>query len=116
LDAVLAHEGAHLRRRDPPVGAIARVNRCLFWFHPLAWMLERRLALLAEQACDEFCVAALGDREGYERLLVEFAQVVDRSHGRLRYHARTMAGASHIRRRIDSLLEEGRTFSRGLSC
>jgi beta-lactamase regulating signal transducer with metallopeptidase domain len=115
LDAVLAHEGAHVRRRDGLIAALAAVNRCVFWFHPLAWMLERKLALLAEQACDEYCVAAMGDRQRYAHLLLEMALVVDGSQGRLRRHALTMAAASYIRQRIDSLLQEGRTFSRGLT-
>jgi uncharacterized protein (TIGR03435 family) len=115
LDAVLAHEGAHVRRRDALVAALAGVNRSLFWFHPLAWIMERKLALLADQACDEACVAALGGCERYANLLLEMARVVDRSQGRLRRHALTMAAGSHIRRRIDSLLQEGRTFSRGLT-
>jgi uncharacterized protein (TIGR03435 family) len=115
LDAVLAHEGAHARRRDGLIGAVAAVNQCVFWFHPLAWWLERRIGLLAELACDDACLAATGDREGYARLLVHMAQVVDGSHGRLRGHALTMAAGSHIGQRINSLLKEGRTFSRGLS-
>ena len=114
LDAVLAHEGAHARRHDGLIGAVAAVNQCVFWFHPLAWWLERRLALLAELACDEACVAATGDREEYARLLVEMAQVVDASHGRLRGHALTMAAGSHIGMRIESILKERRTFSKGL--
>lgn len=48
LDAVLAHETAHVRRRDALIAALAGVNRSLFWFHPLAWMLERKLTLLAK--------------------------------------------------------------------
>jgi uncharacterized protein (TIGR03435 family) len=115
LEAVLAHEGAHARRHDGLVTALAGLNKCVFWFHPLAWMLERKLALLAEQACDESCVAALGDRRRYADLLLEMAAVVDGSQGRLRRHALTMAAGSHIRQRIDSLLQEGRTFSRGLT-
>jgi uncharacterized protein (TIGR03435 family) len=115
LNAVLAHEGAHVRRRDGLAAALAGVNRCIFWFHPLAWMLERKLSLLAELACDESCVATLGDREQYARLLLEMACVVDGARGRLRQHALTMAAPSHLRRRIDSLLQEGRTFSRGLT-
>ena len=115
LNAVLEHEGAHARRRDGLAAGLAGVNRCIFWFHPVAWWLERKLALLAELACDESCVAATGDRERYARLLLEMAQVVDGSHGRLRRHALTMAASSHIRQRIDSILEDGRTFSRGLS-
>jgi uncharacterized protein (TIGR03435 family) len=115
LDAVLAHEGAHSRRHDGLIAALAHVNRCIFWFHPLAWILERRLAMLAEQACDESSVATLGDRNRYANILLEMASVVDTSHGRMRYHARTMASGSHIRRRIDLVLQEGRTFSRGLT-
>ncbi|SPE43530.1 membrane hypothetical protein [Candidatus Sulfopaludibacter sp. SbA3] len=113
LDAVLAHEGAHVRRRDGLVAALAGVNRCLFWFHPLAWIVERKLALLAEQACDECCVAVLGDRDRYANLLLEMAMVAE--HGRLQRRALTMAARSHMRQRIDSLLQEGRTFSQGLT-
>jgi uncharacterized protein (TIGR03435 family) len=115
LEAVLTHEGAHARRRDGLSAAIAAVNRCVFWFHPLAWVLERRLALLAEQACDEYSVAALGDRDWYARLLIEMAGAVDPAQGRLRGHALTMAAASHIRRRIEWLLRPGRIFSRGMT-
>jgi beta-lactamase regulating signal transducer with metallopeptidase domain len=119
LDAVLAHEYAHVRRRDGLVAALAGINRCLFWFHPLAWMLERRVALLAEQACDECCVAALGDLRGYASVLLEMASVRAESQGRLRSHALTMAEGSHIRQRIESLLQDrrqdGRASSRGLT-
>ena len=115
LEAVLAHEGAHVRRRDGLISTLAGLNRCIFWFHPLAWWMERRLGLLAELACDESCVAALDNREEYARLLLDMARVVDRSDGRLRQHALTMAASSHLRRRIDSILKEGHKPSRGLS-
>jgi len=115
LDAVLVHEGAHVRRRDGLVAALAGISRCVFWFHPLAWWLERRLSLLAEQACDESSVATLGDRRQYAHLLLEMAKVVEGSHGRLRSHALTMAASSQIRKRVESILQEGRTFSRGLT-
>ena len=62
LDAVLAHEQAHVRRRDPLVQWLALLNRAIFWFHPLAWWLERRLSALAEQACDEAVLAAATTR------------------------------------------------------
>jgi hypothetical protein len=115
LDAVLAHERSHVRRRDALVAVAAGLNRCLFWFHPLAWWLERRLALLAEQACDDACISALGDREVYARILVDMAGIVEATRGRVYKHSLAMAAATHIRRRIDSILQEGRTFSRGVS-
>ncbi len=114
LDTVLAHEREHVRRRDGLVAALAHVNRCIFWFHPVAWMLERRLALLAEQACDDACVATLGDRNQYAQVLIEMANAAGNTRGRLRYHALTMAASSHIGQRIEALMVEGRSFSRGL--
>ena len=41
LRAVVAHERTHITRRDPLIALVARVNRCVFWFHPLAWWLSR---------------------------------------------------------------------------
>jgi hypothetical protein len=37
LDAVITHERAHARRRDPLFQWLALFNRAVFWFHPLAW-------------------------------------------------------------------------------
>jgi hypothetical protein len=36
LEAVLAHEDEHARRRDPLVQWLALLNRAVFWFHPVA--------------------------------------------------------------------------------
>jgi beta-lactamase regulating signal transducer with metallopeptidase domain len=52
LDAVLIHEREHVRRRDSLIQWLALVNRPLFWFQPLSWWLERKLSVLAEEACD----------------------------------------------------------------
>ncbi len=70
---VLAHELAHARRRDPLIGLVAAINRCLFWFHPLAWWLERRVAVLAEHAADDAALAVAGNAQSYARVLLEVA-------------------------------------------
>ena len=62
LQAVLAHEEAHIRRSDWAAGVMARINCCVFWFHPLAWWLKRELSLLAEYACDDLVLTQMGDR------------------------------------------------------
>jgi uncharacterized protein (TIGR03435 family) len=53
LDAVIAHELCHLRRRDNFVGAIQMVVETMFWFHPLVWWIGKRLLEERERACDE---------------------------------------------------------------
>ena len=115
LAAVLLHERAHIERRDSLVALGAAVNRCLFWFHPLAWWLERHLALVAEQACDERCLWAMQDREEYASLLVEMAGEVEASSGRIYRDAMAMATGSHIRQRVDRILDDRRRISRGMT-
>jgi len=73
-EMVLVHERAHVTRRDPLVAGLARLNRAVLWFHPLAWWLERHLSRTAEQACDELVVRAVPDQRLYAALLVEMAK------------------------------------------
>ena len=75
LRAVLAHELAHLRRGDWNVRLWSLVARSVFWFHPLAWWLERRLNTLAEICCDEEGALAVGDAARYAEVLLGFARV-----------------------------------------
>jgi beta-lactamase regulating signal transducer with metallopeptidase domain len=58
LDAVLAHELCHLRRRDNLLGALQMLIEALFWFHPLVWWLGSRQVEEREHACDESVLAA----------------------------------------------------------
>jgi hypothetical protein len=115
LETVLAHERAHVRRRDALITLAAAINRSLFWFHPLAWWIERKLALLAEQACDDICVERIGDRHRYASLLVDMAAKMEASRGRVLRQALSMAKPSHIRQRIDTILGGRRRRVTGLS-
>jgi beta-lactamase regulating signal transducer with metallopeptidase domain len=53
LDAVLAHELCHVRRRDNLTSAVHMAVEALFWFHPLVWWIGARLLEERERACDE---------------------------------------------------------------
>jgi beta-lactamase regulating signal transducer with metallopeptidase domain len=57
MDAVLAHELCHLRRRDNLLAALHMLVEGLFWFHPLVWRIGKRLCEERERACDESVVA-----------------------------------------------------------
>ncbi|MFB3777894.1 MAG: M56 family metallopeptidase [Bryobacteraceae bacterium] len=83
LDAVLVHEGEHVRRRDPVVQWLALLNRAVFWFHPLAWWLERKLAALAEDACDAAVLGRQHDPRLYAGYLIDMARAVKRAGARL---------------------------------
>jgi uncharacterized protein (TIGR03435 family) len=53
LEAVVAHELCHVRRRDNLAAAIHMLVEALFWFHPLVWWIGKRMVEERERACDE---------------------------------------------------------------
>jgi uncharacterized protein (TIGR03435 family) len=92
LGAVLTHEKEHARRHDPVVQWLALLNRAVFWFHPLAWWLERRLSTLAEEACDAAVLAAGHSPHDYSEYLLEMARSVSRDGRRLQLVGMAMPG------------------------
>ncbi len=104
LQACLAHERAHIRRRDGLVRLAARVNRCLYWFHPLAWWLERALAASAEEAADEAAVLVVGERQRYAAVLVDIAEAVRVRGGRVAWQGIGVDGTGHFERRVERVL------------
>jgi bla regulator protein BlaR1 len=53
LDAILAHEMCHVRRRDNLFAAVHMLVEAIFWFHPLIWWIGSRMVEERELACDE---------------------------------------------------------------
>ena len=69
LRAVLLHEDAHRRRRDPLRFLVLQVCMALLWFYPPVHWLHRRLRQAAEFACDEAVLRAGVDAGDYARAL-----------------------------------------------
>ena len=65
LDAILAHELCHARRRDNLAATVHMVVEAIFWFHPLVWWLGARLVEERERACDEQVVLLSGEPQAY---------------------------------------------------
>lgn len=71
--AILAHELAHLVRRDPLRLLGWRALEALFFFQPLLRIGRRRLVALSETLCDEWAVGRTGDRRELARTLARVA-------------------------------------------
>ncbi len=106
LSAIVAHETAHVRRRDPAIIMAARLNRTLFWMHPLAWWLERAVATTAEHACDETAARAVGVPSRYAEILLAMADLARRSGARVSWQAVGVYDGGHLSARIDRLLTD----------
>lgn len=74
--AVLGHELAHLRRRDPAWRLLAAVVKALLWPQPLNRVALRRLDLLAELACDAAAAAPAGQRLALAQSLLRCAEAL----------------------------------------
>jgi tetratricopeptide (TPR) repeat protein len=55
---VLLHELAHVKRGDWPALLLAELAAAVYWFHPVAWWISRRVRRDAETACDDLVIAA----------------------------------------------------------
>ncbi len=105
MDAVRTHELEHARRRDPLVQWIALFNRAVFWFHPIAWWIERELSALAEEACDTAVLESGHDACEYSECLLQMTRSVMQAGARLNV-GMTMPG-SFLPQRIRKILEGG---------
>lgn len=76
LRAVLLHELGHLKRNDWPVLVLGRVVAAVYWFHPLAWCLERCARGECERACDDLVVSSGTRPSDYAGHLLSIARGV----------------------------------------
>ncbi len=76
MDAVLAHEIAHIQRKDLWVAAAARIITCVFWFHPFLWWMERRMLKERETACDELVLAGGASADDYAGAIAKVCRLV----------------------------------------
>lgn len=69
IEAVIAHELAHIRRWDLWATLLQRLIETLLFYHPAVWWLSQRVTLEREMCCDELAVAATGRRVAYAKVL-----------------------------------------------
>jgi bla regulator protein BlaR1 len=74
LEAILAHEIWHVRRRDNLFAALHMLVEAVFWFYPLVWWLGARLIDERERACDEEVVALGKDRQIYAESILKVCE------------------------------------------
>ena len=61
LEAILAHELAHIRRHDYLVNLLQTLVETLLFYHPAVWWLSRRIRIERENCCDDLAVSLCGD-------------------------------------------------------
>jgi beta-lactamase regulating signal transducer with metallopeptidase domain len=97
LQAIVAHELCHVRRRDNLDTAVHMAVEALCWFHPLVWWLGARLMEERERACAEEVLLLGNDPKGYAQGILKTCELYLESP--LRCVAR-LTGAN-LRKRIE---------------
>lgn len=114
LRVVLLHELAHLDRGDWLTLLAGRIAVALYWFHPLAWMLESQARRDCEEACDDRVLAAGTRPSDYAQHLLDLASGLNQDAPR---PAVALIRRSQVDQRLRSILHPDRprrSPSRGL--
>lgn len=79
VEAILAHELAHIRRHDYIVNLVQCVIETLLFYHPAVWWVNRVIRQEREACCDASASAVCGDEADYAEALLQLAQTLWRS-------------------------------------
>lgn len=98
--AIMVHEESHVRRGDFYLLLLAGINKAVFWFNPLAFWLNSKIAYLAEARSDAAAIEDIEDRIHYAELLVRL------KHEPCSSMNPAMARSETVARRVEQLLAE----------
>ncbi len=71
LEAVLAHELAHVRRHDYLVNLLQSIAETLLFYHPAVWYVSHQIRVEREYCCDDDAIASCGDAVTYASALAD---------------------------------------------
>jgi beta-lactamase regulating signal transducer with metallopeptidase domain len=75
LEAILAHELAHIRRHDYLVNLLQNLVETLFFYHPAAWWISRQIRHEREHCCDDLAARMCGDALSYAKALTALEEM-----------------------------------------
>jgi bla regulator protein BlaR1 len=115
IAAILAHELAHVRRRDNITAGLHMAVQAVFWFHPLVWWLGGRLVDERERACDQDVLRAGAEPDDYAEGILRTV----RSYVESPLVCVAGVTGSDLKRRIEDIMQHStgvslRTWQKGL--
>ncbi|MEZ6089208.1 MAG: M56 family metallopeptidase [Pirellulaceae bacterium] len=104
IEAIFAHELAHVRRFDYLINLVQSMIESLFFYHPMVWWLSRRIREERENCCDDLAAMAIQSRVAIGRALL----AVEELRGQSLKPALGASGGSllaRVRRLLDKPIE-----------
>ncbi|MDN2712833.1 M56 family metallopeptidase [Janthinobacterium sp. SUN118] len=99
LEALLAHELAHIRRHDYLLNLLQNAIEALLFFHPAVWWISRGVRLEREHIADDFAARQLGEPRRLALALSELERLQFSTH-----HLAQAANGGDLMSRIKRLL------------
>jgi beta-lactamase regulating signal transducer with metallopeptidase domain len=75
IEAILAHELAHIKRCDYLVNILQTVVEILGFYHPAVWWISHKIRIERENCCDDMAVSLCSDRVCYARALTTMEEI-----------------------------------------
>ncbi|MHC4241158.1 MAG: secretin N-terminal domain-containing protein [Planctomycetota bacterium] len=110
LEAIIAHELAHIKRLDYLINILQTVVEILGFYHPAVWWVSHKIRAERENCCDDIAVSISGDRVSYAGALASMEEI-RAAHGKLA----VAATGGNLFRRICRLLSKDSTDNTSLS-
>ena len=110
VEAVLAHELAHIMRRDYLINLLQTFVEGLLFYHPAVWWISRVIRAEREHCCDDIAVQVCGDARGYAAALAALEQ----NRSAMREWALAATGGSLVKR-IQRILKSPERSRNGLA-
>lgn len=108
IDGILAHELAHLRRRDQWTRWFVLYVTALYWWHPVVWWSRRGLEQAAEQCCDADVVGRFPDHSrDYASALLQTIDFLTGARSQLPASATSFGQGRFLKRRFAMILDKG---------
>jgi len=111
LDAVLAHELAHMRRQDFAKNLLYTAISLPLGFHPITHLVRQRITATREMVCDALAAEASPSAESYARSLLRLAAMMAHLPARTNLHAIGIFDANIFERRVMTLLKKSPTLN-----
>ena len=111
---LLAHELAHLKRRDHLVRLLELAALGLFWWHPVAWWARRNAERAAEHCCDAQVIELFPNQaRAYALALWTTIDFLSDAPEALPLGASGFSQAHHVKRRMEMILTSTRARRAG---
>jgi bla regulator protein BlaR1 len=105
LEAIVAHELAHIRRHDYLVNLFQSVIEALFFYHPVVWIIQQRIRKERENCCDDLALSYSGDQIIYIKALTSIHEIPAKAEFPL---LALGSGKYHLLNRVLRILKNGK--------